>query len=63
MIDAVTDEMVDAFSLAGTPDQCRKRLGEFDGLLGLALVFSPAYRLWPDEIRENHRMILETFAA
>lgn len=63
MIDAVTDEMVDAFALAGTPDDCRRKLADFDGLVRLALVFSPAFRLDGDEIRENHRMILETFGA
>lgn len=61
MIDAVTDEMVDAFALAGTPDECRRKLAQFDGLVGLALLMSPAFRLEGEEILENHRMILEAF--
>lgn len=63
MIDAVTDDMVEAFALAGTPDECRAKLARFQGLVGLVLVLSPAFRLDGDEIRDNHRMILETFAA
>jgi alkanesulfonate monooxygenase SsuD/methylene tetrahydromethanopterin reductase-like flavin-dependent oxidoreductase (luciferase family) len=63
MIAAVTDEMVDTFALAGTPDECRRKLDRFQGLAGLVLVLSPAFRLGGDEIRDNHRMILETFAA
>jgi probable F420-dependent oxidoreductase len=63
MIAAVTDEMVDAFALAGTPHECRLKLAQFDGLVGLALLMSPAFRLEGDEIRENHRMILEAFGT
>jgi probable F420-dependent oxidoreductase len=61
MIAAVTDEMVDALSVAGTPDDCRRKLRELDGLVGLALVLSPAFRLESDAIRDNHAMLLETF--
>jgi probable F420-dependent oxidoreductase len=60
-IAAVTDDMVDALALAGSPDECRARLARFEGLLDLVLVFSPAFRLAEDEIRENHRQLIETF--
>ena len=32
MVDAVTDEMVDALTIAGTPDRCRRRLEEWGDL-------------------------------
>lgn len=63
MIASVTDEMVDAFALAGTPEECRRKIAEFEGLIELALLLSPAFGLDAEEIRENHRMILETFAC
>jgi 5,10-methylenetetrahydromethanopterin reductase len=63
MINTVTDEMVEALSIAGTPDECRRKLLGFDGLVGLALLLSPAFRLDGDEIRENHRNLLGTFGA
>jgi probable F420-dependent oxidoreductase len=62
MIDAVTEEMIDAFAIAGTPDQCRRQL-EAWGDLDLAVLFPPTFQLEPDEIAANHRALLETFAA
>lgn len=38
MIAGVTDQMVDAFALVGTPAQARKRLGDYEGLLDLGLL-------------------------
>jgi probable F420-dependent oxidoreductase len=54
--------MVDSLAVAGDPDECRERLEEFDGVAD-RLILGGAW-VGPDEarIRENHRLILETFA-
>jgi alkanesulfonate monooxygenase SsuD/methylene tetrahydromethanopterin reductase-like flavin-dependent oxidoreductase (luciferase family) len=62
MIEAVSEEMIDTFAIAGTPDRCRRQL-EAWGDLDLAVLFPPTFQLEPDEIMANHRALLETFAA
>jgi probable F420-dependent oxidoreductase len=61
MVSAVTEEMIDVFAVAGTPDECRRQL-ETWGDVDLAVLFPPTFRLAPDEIVANHRALLETFA-
>jgi len=60
MLGAVTDEMVEAFAIAGTPDHCRARLARFDNV-HLVVLFSPSYQLEADEIAANHEAILDCF--
>jgi probable F420-dependent oxidoreductase len=62
MIEAVSEEMIDTFAIAGTPDQCRRQLEEW-GDLDLAVLFPPTFQLEPEEILANHRALIETFAA
>jgi probable F420-dependent oxidoreductase len=62
MIEAVSDEMVDTFAIAGTPDQCREQLRSW-GDLDVAVLFPPTFQLSADEIVANHRALIETFAA
>ena len=44
MLAAVTDAMVEAFAIAGTPDHCRARLATFTNMQFLAL-FPPSFQL------------------
>jgi len=62
MLAAVTDEMVDTFAIAGTPDQCRAKLASFDNVR-LVVFFSPSFQLGPDEIAANYDAILSCFAS
>jgi len=62
MIAAVSEEMIDTFAIAGTPDDCRRRLDAWSDL-ELAVLFPPTFQLEPDEIAANHRGLIETFAA
>ncbi len=62
MVGAVTDEMVDKLTIAGTPEQCRKRLEEWSDL-DTALLLAPSYHLPQEEIAANYRAIAEAFAA
>jgi len=61
MTAAVTDEMVDAIAVTGTPDSCRAQLARYDGLLDHALLYPPTFGTKPDRVRENYRLIRETF--
>jgi probable F420-dependent oxidoreductase len=45
MADAVSDEMIDAIALAGTPDEVRQRYADrWDGVYERTLLWPPAYR-------------------
>jgi 5,10-methylenetetrahydromethanopterin reductase len=62
MVGAVTDEMVETLAVAGTPDQCRKRLQDFSHL-DTALLVAPSYHLPQEEIAANYRSIAAAFAT
>lgn len=61
MADAVSDEMVEAIAIAGTPDECRQQLQKFAGLVDLPLLYAPSFGIASERIAENNRLILETF--
>lgn len=59
MVDAVPDEMVDSFALAGTPDEVRAKLKEYDGIAD-GIKLSPPTHLVPAEVtRHCQSTILE----
>jgi alkanesulfonate monooxygenase SsuD/methylene tetrahydromethanopterin reductase-like flavin-dependent oxidoreductase (luciferase family) len=60
---AVSDEMVDTLGIAGTPDEARSRLREWDDVLDSVALFSPAFELTADEIHANCTAIIEAFAS
>jgi probable F420-dependent oxidoreductase len=62
MVGAVTDEMVDRLTVAGTPDQVRRRLQDWADL-DTALLLAPSYHLPQEEIAANYRAIARAFAA
>lgn len=59
---AVTDEVVDTFTVAGTPDHVRRRLREFGGLIETAVLLPPSYLCDEDEIRSSYNAIRESLA-
>ncbi|HVL89317.1 MAG TPA: LLM class flavin-dependent oxidoreductase [Actinomycetota bacterium] len=62
MVEAVPDEMVDAFALAGTPDEVRAKLKEYDGIAD-GIKLSPPTHLVPAEVtRHCQATILEQLA-
>jgi alkanesulfonate monooxygenase SsuD/methylene tetrahydromethanopterin reductase-like flavin-dependent oxidoreductase (luciferase family) len=64
MVDAVTDEMVDALTFAGTPDEVRRQMASWEGLADVMLLYCPpALTMEPAETRATHEAILETFAT
>jgi alkanesulfonate monooxygenase SsuD/methylene tetrahydromethanopterin reductase-like flavin-dependent oxidoreductase (luciferase family) len=62
MVDAVTDEMVDKLTVAGTPDRCRERLKDWSDL-DTALLLAPSYHLTAEEICANYHAIAAAFGT
>jgi alkanesulfonate monooxygenase SsuD/methylene tetrahydromethanopterin reductase-like flavin-dependent oxidoreductase (luciferase family) len=62
-LERVTDDkLVQAFSIAGTPDECRRRLADYADLVSLPLLHVPYFApLTPEESEDAFRHILETF--
>ena len=63
MLNAVTDDMIDALVLAGTPDDVRKQLDKFDGLFETVMFLTPFFAVAPAESKANHDAIIDTFAG
>ncbi|MBI2166072.1 MAG: LLM class flavin-dependent oxidoreductase [Chloroflexi bacterium] len=59
MVQAVPDEMVDAFVAAGTPDQVRARLADYEDLADVVKVAAPHYFLEPEVIRAQQLSLIE----
>jgi probable F420-dependent oxidoreductase len=61
MIAAVSNEMAEATAIAGTPDQVRRQLDKYNGLIDLPVLYSPSFGLSADRVAENCKSIIETF--
>lgn len=61
MAASVTDDMVEQIALAGTPNECRDQLEKWRGVVDLPILYTPTAGVKPDRVRENHRLIVETF--
>ena len=60
MVAAVPDEMVDAIAAAGTADEVRDRLKQWEGLTDHPLLYSPSAGMSPERIEENVNAIIDT---
>jgi alkanesulfonate monooxygenase SsuD/methylene tetrahydromethanopterin reductase-like flavin-dependent oxidoreductase (luciferase family) len=60
---AVSDDMLDQIAVAGTPDDCRKQVARYDGLLDHALFYPPTLGVRPERVRENYRLMREVFGG
>jgi alkanesulfonate monooxygenase SsuD/methylene tetrahydromethanopterin reductase-like flavin-dependent oxidoreductase (luciferase family) len=63
MLNAVTEEMIDALVLAGTPDDVHRQLEPWEGLFDLLLLNCPSYFADPAETKANHEAIIAAFGA
>jgi probable F420-dependent oxidoreductase len=59
----VTDEMLDAMAIAGTPDECRDQLAARAGVVDGQLLGAPVVATDPGRVREYHDAILDSFGA
>jgi probable F420-dependent oxidoreductase len=53
--------MVDSLAVAGTPEECRRRLAAFDGALDRIILGGAWIGPAPDRVEENFDLILRTF--
>lgn len=60
-LNAVTEEMVDALVLAGTPDDVHRQLEKFEDLFDTLLLVCPFFGVEPEETKANHQAIIEAF--
>jgi alkanesulfonate monooxygenase SsuD/methylene tetrahydromethanopterin reductase-like flavin-dependent oxidoreductase (luciferase family) len=63
MAESVSDEMLAATAIAGTPEECGDQFAAYDDLLDLPIFYPPTFGVDPRRVLENHRLIVETFAA
>ena len=61
MAAAVTDDMVEQIAIAGTPDECREQIEKWNGVVDLPILYTPTAGVKAERVRENHRLIVETF--
>jgi probable F420-dependent oxidoreductase len=59
MISAVSEEMVDAFAVAGTPEQVTRRIARHHALADHVVLFPPGFRVSPERKAENLRMLID----
>jgi len=62
MISAVTDDMVAALALAGTPDDVRRQRVRFDGLADHIILASPYFGVGREETYANYTAMLQAFS-
>jgi probable F420-dependent oxidoreductase len=62
MAAAVSDEMLAQTAIAGTPDDCRRQLEAYDGLVDTAMLYAPTFGVDPQRVSENHRLIIDAMS-
>ena len=63
MAAAVPDELVDEIAIAGTPDEARDRLKQWDGLCEEVLLYAPSVGVAKEDLATNHELMLATFGS
>jgi alkanesulfonate monooxygenase SsuD/methylene tetrahydromethanopterin reductase-like flavin-dependent oxidoreductase (luciferase family) len=63
MIDACPDAMVDALALAGTADDVRAKLREYEGIADAMKLSPPTHLVAPEVTRHAQKQILEHLAS
>ncbi len=61
-IAAVTDDMVATFALGGTPDDVRRQVARYDGLLDYVMLFAPSFGYEPAQAIAHHEAVIAAFA-
>jgi probable F420-dependent oxidoreductase len=60
---AVPDEAVDRYAVAGTPDEVRDRLREFEGLADHVVIGGPWYRMRTEDLFESAGLTMDVVAS
>lgn len=59
LAEVVTDEHVERYAIAGTPDEVKDALREFDGVVDHVLLGAPTYGVPTDRLDDRRRAIIE----
>jgi alkanesulfonate monooxygenase SsuD/methylene tetrahydromethanopterin reductase-like flavin-dependent oxidoreductase (luciferase family) len=62
MLSACPDAMVDAFAIAGTPDEVRVKVAAYEGVADVVKLTPPRHYVTPEVTREAQESILEYFS-
>ncbi|WP_078427714.1 LLM class flavin-dependent oxidoreductase [Alkalihalobacterium alkalinitrilicum] len=57
----ITDKMVDHFSIAGEPDECKEKLLRYSDYPGIPMLTLIPFKVSEEEVIDNMELILETF--
>ncbi len=60
-IDAIPDELAEAIVLAGTPDDCRRRLAEYAEIGGVPRLLQVSGQAPPDYVAHSYDQMIRTF--
>lgn len=63
MVAAVSDRMIDALAVAGTPQDVRDGLSRYEGLLDHAILYAPSFQLSAERVRESALGLIRACAA
>ena len=63
MAAAVTEEMIDEIAIAGTPDEVRDQIKQWDDLADHVLLYTPSIGIKGERVEENLDAIVDTFAS
>ncbi len=61
MIGSVTDDMVNAFAVVGSADECRIKVEKYKELIDLAILSAPHYFIDFELVEKFQKSILNTF--
>jgi probable F420-dependent oxidoreductase len=59
MVAAVSDSMIDALAVAGTPAEIRAGLRRYEGLLDHAILYVPSFRVSAERVRESALALID----
>ena len=63
MIEAVPDEMVDALTISGTPEQARQKLAAYDGLVDTVKLSPPTHFVSKEVTRAAQQSLIDAFGS
>ncbi len=61
MVALIDDELCDAIAIAGTADEAKQRVGQWESLADHMILSGPWYRQRPDRMLENFQALIDTF--
>ena len=63
MSEAVPDALVDEIAVAGTPDEARDKLAQWQGLTEQPLLYAPSVGVPPERLQANVAHMFEIFGS